>query len=77
MKAKTLFQLYDNDKSNLLSLDELMVLMQNALSCLLKLDGREPPSIVEVADRTRAYFRATDADNDQKINFNEFKTYLK
>jgi hypothetical protein len=64
LKAKTLFQLYDNDRSNLLSLDELMVLMQNALSCLLKLDGREPPSISEVADRTRAYFKATDTDND-------------
>lgn len=77
LKAKMLFSLYDNDQSSTLTIDELLVMMQNALSALMILDGKEPPSIHEIAQKTRSYFQASDTDNDQKINFAEFKIYLK
>lgn len=72
-----LFDLYDHDKSTTLTMDELMVMMSNSLSALMLLDNKQPPSIHEISRKTREFFQAADTDNDQKVNFQEFKTYLK
>lgn len=76
-KAEMLFSLYDNDKSTTLSMDEIQVMMSNALNALMILDGKEPPSVHEIATRTKAHFKASDTDNDQMVNFTEFKNFLK
>jgi Ca2+-binding EF-hand superfamily protein len=44
-KVQTLFDLYDVDKSTMLTLDETMVLMSNAQNALALLDGKPLPSM--------------------------------
>ena len=72
-----LFSLYDTDKSKTLTMDELIVLMSNALTALMLMEGKEAPSIHEINQRTQTHFKSADADNDKRVNFAEFKNYLK
>lgn len=47
-KAELIFQLYDFDKSQYISKDELTILMTNSLTALRCLTGQPPPTIGEI-----------------------------
>jgi Ca2+-binding EF-hand superfamily protein len=76
-KARSLFELYDADKSTTLSLDEVTVMMSNAMNVLMYIEGKPTQPISVIAENVKSFFKANDTDGDNKINFTEFKTYLK
>lgn len=47
-KAELIFNLYDFDRSQCISKDELTVLMTNSLSSLKAMEGRPAPTIAEI-----------------------------
>ena len=76
-KAKTLFDLYDTDKSSTLSLDEVVVMMSNCMNVLMYIEGKPTQSIAIVAENVKNFFKVSDTDGDNVVNLQEFKTYLK
>jgi Ca2+-binding EF-hand superfamily protein len=47
-KAELIFNLYDFDRSQCISKDELTVLMTNVLSSLKNMEGKSAPTIAEI-----------------------------
>lgn len=76
-KAELIFNLYDFDRSQSISRDELTVMMTNALAALKSMEGKPAPSIAEVEKKTTEFFVASDTDKNNVISLKEFKTYLK
>lgn len=76
-KAQLLFGLYDTNLSTTLDLDELTILMKNALTSLMILENRQAPNMNEIDRRTRLFFETADEDRNNLVSFKEFKTFLK
>lgn len=76
-KAELIFNLYDFDRSQSISKDELTVLMTNALTAMKFLEGKKAPSITEIEQKTNEFFKAADDDANGVITLKEFKSYIK
>jgi Ca2+-binding EF-hand superfamily protein len=63
-KAELLFNLYDFDKSQSISKDELTVLMTNALTAMRCMEGRPAPTVNEIETKTAAFFKEADTDKN-------------
>lgn len=72
-KAELIFNLYDFDRSQSISKDELTVLMTNVLSALKSMEKKPAPSIAEVEKKTNELFAAMDNNQDESISLQEFK----
>jgi len=55
-KAELIFNLYDFDRSQSISREELTVLMTNVLSALKNMEGKPAPSIEEIEKKTTEFF---------------------
>ena len=76
-KAELIFNLYDFDRSQSISKDELTVLMANVMASLKSMEGKKPPPIQEIEEKTDELFAKADTNKDQQISLKEFKTYIK
>jgi Ca2+-binding EF-hand superfamily protein len=76
-KAELIFNLYDFDKSQSISKDELTVLMTNALTALKSMDRKPAPTVSEIEKKTNAFFADADSNRDNSISLREFKSYIK
>ena len=76
-KAELIFNLYDFDRSQSISKDELTVLMANTMASLKSMEGKPAPSINEVEVKTNELFAGADADANNQISLKEFKNYIK
>ena len=76
-KAELIFNLYDFDKSQSISKDELTVLMTNALTALKSMERKPAPTIAEIEKKTNMFFESADANRDNTISMREFKSYIK
>jgi len=72
-----LFSIYDTNLSTTLELDELTILIKNALTALMSLEGKKSPNMKEIELRTRDFFNRADEDRNNVISFKEFKSYLR
>jgi Ca2+-binding EF-hand superfamily protein len=59
-KAELIFNLYDFDRSQCISKDELSVLMTNALTALKNIEGKPSPTISEIEQKTNTFFEEAD-----------------
>lgn len=62
-KAELIFNLYDFDRSQCISKDELTVLMTNSLTALKCMEGKPAPTIKDIEQKTDKFFM--DADEDK------------
>lgn len=76
-KAELIFNLYDFDRSQSISKDELTVLMANTMASLKSMEGKPAPTINEIEQKTNEFFGAADTNNDNQISLREFKNYIK
>jgi hypothetical protein len=76
-KAELIFNLYDFDRSQSISKEELTVLMANTLAALKSMEGKKPPSIQEIEQKTNEFFKESDLNCDNIISLKEFKSYIK
>jgi len=76
-KAELIFSLYDFDKSQSISKDELTILMTNSLTAMKSMEGRKAPTLAEIEAKTNTFFKGADLDMDNVITLKEFKKYLK
>lgn len=76
-KAELIFNLYDFDRSQSISKDELTVLMTNALTAMKSMEGKKAPTITEIEQKTNEFFKAADDDGNGVITLKEFKSYIK
>ena len=76
-KAELIFNLYDFDRSQCISKDELTVLMTNALAALKNMEGKPAPTVAEIEQKTKQFFKDADQDGDNQISLREFKSYVK
>jgi hypothetical protein len=76
-KAQLLFSIYDTNLSTTLELDELTILIKNALTALMSLENKKAPNMKEIEIRTRDFFKRADEDRNNVISFKEFKSYLR
>lgn len=67
-KAELIFKLYDFDRSQSISKDELTVLMTNTLSSMMAMEGKPSPTIADIEKKTNAFFLAADADKNNSIS---------
>jgi hypothetical protein len=51
--------------------------MTNSLTAMKNMEGKPPPSIAEIEQKTTKFFNEADVDNDNVITLKEFKRYLK
>lgn len=63
-KAELIFNLYDFDRSQSISKDELTVLMANTMASLKSMEGKPAPTINEIEQRTNQLFAAADVNRD-------------
>lgn len=75
-KAELVFQLYDFDKSGLLSEDEFFQLSVNCMTSLCAMEGKAIPTIHYLEKHCRKLFTKIDKDFNKHISIGEFKTYL-
>lgn len=76
-KAELIFNLYDFDRSQCITKDELTVLMTNSLTALKAMEGRPAPTLAEIEQKTTAFFEEADEDRNNQISLREFKSYVK
>ena len=76
-KGKLIFQLYDFDKSQYISKDELTILMTNSLTALRALEKGPPPSIEEIELKTDEFFLKSDTDGNERVTLDEFTSFIK
>ena len=76
-KADLIFNLYDFDRSQSISKDELTVLMTNALTALKNMEGKPAPTISEIELKTNEFFEQADEDQNNQISLKEFKSFIK
>lgn len=72
-----MFSIYDTNLSTTLELDELTILIKNALTALMSLENKKAPNMKEIEIRTRDFFKKADEDRNNVISFKEFKSYLR
>jgi Ca2+-binding EF-hand superfamily protein len=63
-KAELIFNLYDFDRSQSISKDELTVLMANVMASLKSMEGKKPPTIQEIEQKTDDLFAKADTNKD-------------
>ena len=76
-KAELIFNLYDFDRSQSISKDELTVLMANVMASLSSMEGKPAPTINEIEQKTNELFEKADENKDMQISLKEFKNYIK
>lgn len=77
-KAELIFNLYDFDRSQSISKDELTVLMANTMASLKGMEGNgNAPTINEIEQKTNQLFAKADVDRNNQISLKEFKNYIK
>ena len=76
-KAELIFNLYDFDRSQTISKDELTILMTNALAAMKAMEGKTAPSVAEIERKTNEFFVAADINQDNVISLKEFKRYIR
>lgn len=78
-KAELIFNLYDFDRSQSISKDELTVLMANSMASLISMQGgnRSAPTVNEIEVKTNQLFAKADTDKNNQISLKEFKNYIK
>ena len=76
-KAELIFNLYDFDRSQSISKDELTVLMANTIASLKSMEGKPAPTINEIEQKTNELFAKADSDGNNQISLREFKNYIK
>ena len=76
-KAELIFNLYDFDRSQSISKDELTVLMANVMASLRSMEGKPAPTINEIEEKTDELFEKADENKDNEISLKEFKNYIK
>jgi len=76
-KAELIFNLYDFDRSQSISKDELTVLMANTMASLKSMEGKPAPTINEIELKTNELFTKADVDRNNQISLKEFKNYIK
>ena len=76
-KATLIFQLYDFDKSQYISKDELTILMTNSLTALRALEKGPAPSIEEIESKTDEFFRKSDTDGNERVTLDEFTSFIR
>ena len=69
--------MYDTNMSTTLELDELSILIKNALTSLMAIENKKAPNMKEIELRTRDFFTRADEDRNNVISFKEFKSYLR
>ena len=63
-KAELIFNLYDFDRSQSISKDELTVLMANVMASLSSMEGKAAPTINEIEAKTNELFEKADENKD-------------
>ena len=63
-KAELIFNLYDFDRSQSISKDELTVLMANTMASLKSMEGKPPPTMNEIERKTTELFNTADTNKD-------------
>ena len=76
-KIQLIFNLYDFDRSNSISKDELTVLMANTMASLKSMEGKPAPTINEIEAKTEEWFTSADRNRDNSISLKEFKAQVK
>ena len=76
-KAELIFNLYDFDRSQCISRDELTVLLSNSLSALNQMQGKPVSSIAEIEKKTDELFDAAYTNKDNQLTLKEFKSYIR
>ena len=76
-KAELIFNLYDFDRSQSISKDELTVLMANTMASLKSMERKPAPTINEIEQKTNELFAKADTDRNNQISLREFKRYIK
>jgi len=51
--------------------------MTNSLSALKCIEGKQPPTIAEIEQKTNEFFNEADTDKNNSISLREFKSYVK
>eukprot|EP00742_Colponemidia_sp_Colp-10_P006323 GILJ01006777.1.p1 GENE.GILJ01006777.1~~GILJ01006777.1.p1 ORF type:complete len:2262 (-),score=409.36 GILJ01006777.1:195-6980(-) len=76
-KIKILFNMYDFDKSNSISQDEMTILLRTALSSLAKMSDSKEPTDREIEIQTEQAFAKADTNHDGTISFEEFEKWVR
>ena len=75
-KAEVIFNLYDFDKSKVITQDEFVILLKTTLTSLNAMGNKSPPSLQEVEEKTLDIINKWDTNNDGCISINEFISFL-
>ncbi len=75
-KANILFELYDFDHSQSITLDELLVLMETAMNALCYLTNVQPLARDTLEEHTRRVFAKIDINHDDMISLSEFISFI-
>ena len=63
-KTELIFWIYDFDKSETITMDELIMLMQSALSSLFTMSHQDAPSLLEIEFHAQTFFNEADINQD-------------
>ena len=66
-KTEFIFRLYDFNKSESLSKDELTILMTNVMTGIAKVSKSPIPKIAQIEKKSEAIFRTCDIDGNGEI----------
>ena len=71
-----MFNIYDFDKSQLITTDELTILLKTALTALNSMIKKGPPTLLEIQKKSEEILEKYDFNKDGCISLKEFQSFV-
>jgi Ca2+-binding EF-hand superfamily protein len=75
-KAKIIFDLYDLDKSQMITTEEMTILLKTAITSLNAMVKKPSPTMEEIQKKTTNIFKTYDINKDGTISLKEFQSFV-
>jgi len=75
-KAEIIFNLYDFDKTQVITRDEMVILLKTTLTSLNAMCKLPPPTLQEVQLKTDEILQKWDTNKDGSISLQEFQSFV-